>query len=85
MLLLAHLSREEVAPPLRKDLAFLLAKGLPLLQEMLALSTMPRVQVGRGPRACCVVLVSGAAGVGVWGGGMGQRGWKVGGAVGALC
>lgn len=60
MLLLAHLSREEVAPPLRKDLAFLLAKGLPLLQEMLALSTMPRVQPSYGwltPAVGCIELM----------------------------
>ena len=45
MLLLAHLSREEIPPVLRKDLQFVLTKGLPMLQEMLGLATAPRVKV----------------------------------------
>lgn len=44
MLLLAHLSREEVPAVLQKDLDFLLSKGLPMLVEMLGM-TMARMQV----------------------------------------
>jgi hypothetical protein len=47
MLLLAHLSREEIPPILVKDLNFVLTKGLPLLQEMLGIAILPRVQVVR--------------------------------------
>jgi len=50
MLLLAHVSREDIPPPLQKDLEFLLTKGMPMLQEMLALATAPRMQVSR--RGC---------------------------------
>lgn len=46
MLLLAHVSREEIPPALKKDLEFVLTKSMPLLQEMLAMSTLPRMQVG---------------------------------------
>ena len=46
MLLLAHLSREPVPPVLRKDLDFLLTKGMPLLAEMLGMAAMPRMRVG---------------------------------------
>lgn len=46
MLLLAHLAREEIPLVLRRDLHFLLTKGLPMLQEMLGLATVPRVKVG---------------------------------------
>jgi hypothetical protein len=45
MLLLAHLSREDIPAPLQKDLHFVLTKGLPLLQEMLGIATVPRMQV----------------------------------------
>lgn len=60
MLLLAHLSREEVPSVLQKDLEFVLTKGQPLLQEMLGLSTAPRIQPGYGwltPAVGCIELM----------------------------
>lgn len=57
MLLLAHTSREDIPPALKKDLEFVLTKSMPLLQEMLAMSTLPRMQVGQlsggGQRWAC--------------------------------
>ena len=58
MLLLAHLAREEIPAALQRDLHFLLTKGLPMLQEMLALATAPRVKVGRtSPVSLCLSLI----------------------------
>lgn len=60
MLLLAHLSREEISPVLAKDLKFVLTKGLPLLQEMLGIAILPRVQPGYGwmtPAIGCIELM----------------------------
>ncbi|PSC67052.1 dnaJ ERDJ2A [Micractinium conductrix] len=60
MLLLAHLSREEIPAVLQKDLEFLLTKGQPLVREMLGLSTAPRIQPGYGwltPTVGCIELM----------------------------
>lgn len=60
MLLLAHLSRADISPVLAKDLNFVLTKGLPLLQEMLGIAILPRVQPGYGwmtPAVGCIELM----------------------------
>lgn len=63
MLLLAHLSREEIPAVLQKDLEFLLTKGQPLVREMLGLSTAPRIQVRRaGGVSMGAVAVEGGRG-----------------------
>lgn len=46
MLLLAHLSREDIPAPLHKDLALLLSKGMPMLAELLGM-TQNRMAVSR--------------------------------------
>lgn len=61
MLLLAHLAREEVPPPLAKDLAVVLTKSPGLLQEMQNIACIPRHTSQVGGRAVGVWLCVGRA------------------------
>ena len=45
MLLLAHLSREDIPPSLLKDLHFVVTKCPGMLQEMMGIAAIPRMPV----------------------------------------
>ncbi|KDD73970.1 hypothetical protein H632_c1688p1, partial [Helicosporidium sp. ATCC 50920] len=48
LVILAHLSREPIPAPLRKDAAFILNKSVPMLREMAGIAAAPRVAPGWG-------------------------------------
>ena len=63
MLLLAHLSREDIPPSLLKDLHFVVTKCPGMLQEMMGIAAIPRTPVRLCAVLCCAVWRQLAGGV----------------------